>query len=166
MHPQAYEFVAAAKIAFIEEVPQTVVELGSFNVNGSVRPLFERSHYIGVDSRAGRDVDIVADATEWVEAQDVDLVVTTEMLEHCAKPKAVITNARKMLKAGGLFIATMAAPERQPHSCNGGPDIPDGEHYANIDPGELRSWLNRGWEVLDLQHYPDRGDLYVVARKK
>lgn len=166
MHPQAYEFVAAAKIAFVENEPQTVVELGSYNVNGSVRPLFEHSKYVGVDSRPGRGVDIVADATEWTEAENVDVVVTTEMLEHCTKPKAVISNARKMLKAGGLFIATMAAPERNPHSCNGDPVIPPDEHYANIAPDELRSWLGRGWEILDLQHYPDRGDLYVVARKK
>lgn len=166
MHPQAYEFVAAAKIAFVEGEPEQVVELGSYNVNGSVRPLFERSHYIGVDSRPGKGVDIVADATEWAEAENVDVVITTEMLEHCTKPKAVIANARKVLKAGGLFIATMAAPERKPHSCDGAPVVPPDEHYANIEPDELRGWLARGWEILDLQHYPDRGDLYVVARKK
>jgi SAM-dependent methyltransferase len=167
MHPQAFEYVAAALLAHADPRPRRVVEFGSFDVNGSPRPLLaDAEEYLGLDTREGKGVDKVIDAGRWNGKGEYDLVVTTETLEHAERPQSVIAAAHKALKAGGLLIATMAAPERTPHSVDGSPRMPAGQHYANISEAELREWLAEGWTILDLQHHPDRGDLYVTARKK
>lgn len=164
MHPQAFEYVASALLARADPRPKKVVEFGSFDVNGSVRPLLTDAEYLGIDAREGKGVDLVIDAATW-EGKGYDLVVSTETLEHAPDPEAVIASARRALVMDGLFIATMAAPERAPHNVDGAKRLGPDEHYANISEDQLREWLGRGWEILDLQHWPERGDLYVTARK-
>ncbi len=166
MHPQAFEYVASALLAHAEDRPKKVVEFGSFDVNGSVRPLLhDAEEYLGIDGREGKGVDKVIDAARWNGKGEYDLVVSTETLEHAERPESVIKAAHKALTDGGLFIATMAAPERAPHNVDGGKRIGPDEHYGNISQEQLEGWLREGWETLDLQHHPDRGDLYVTARK-
>lgn len=166
MHPQAFEYVAAALLAHAEPRPTHVVEFGSFDVNGSPRALLtDVDDYHGIDVRDGKGVDEVADAASWNGKGRYDLVLSTETLEHAPDPEAVISSARRALAMGGLLIATMAAPERAPHSVNGAPRLAPDEHYGNISEEQLRNWLGKGWEILDLQHHPERGDLYVTARK-
>lgn len=166
MHPEAFEYVAAALLTHADPRPKRVAEFGSYNVNGSVRALLtDAEEYLGIDSRDGPDVDKVIDAARWNGKGEYDLVVSTETLEHTPRPESVINSAHKALKGGGLLIATMAAPERAPHGVNGGRVGAD-EHYANISEEDLRGWLSEGWNILDIQHHPDRGDLYVTAKKK
>ena len=55
-----------------------VLELGSRNINGSVRYLFAAAEYVGVDPVEGADVDIVGDgATIEVGHDSFDVVVCT-----------------------------------------------------------------------------------------
>lgn len=164
MHPQAYQYVADAVKAHASRPALRVVEFGSADVNGSVRHLFDQADYHGIDLRAGNGVDEVADATRWSGAGRYDVVVCTETLEHAPDPAAIIRQARRSLRPGGLLIATMAAPERAPHDCNGDPLHDGREHYRGIPPDELRRWL-RTWDVLSLQHSPADGDLYVTAAR-
>lgn len=64
-----------------------VLECGSLDVNGSVRALFDRTSYHGIDIRAGAGVDEVADANDLPFDDDsFDVVVSTEMLEHDRRP--------------------------------------------------------------------------------
>ena len=61
-----------------------VVEVGSYDVNGSVRPIVESygpASYIGVDIRNGPGVDMIADVTV-DPLPRADLVISCEMLEH------------------------------------------------------------------------------------
>lgn len=158
MHPEARQWVEASIDGF---TPKRVLEIGSRNVNGGVRDLFPDSVYIGVDIIDGPGVDVVGDATE-LDLPPVDLVVTTEALEHHPNPGLVIETAYRVLVPGGMLIATMAGPGRHPHSglLEGRPK--PGEHYRNIEPDELAEWL-AGWAdvVIDLAGR----DLRCRARK-
>ena len=61
-----------------------ILEVGSYDVNGSVRPLFSRAgSYVGVDFRPGPGVDLTMNA-HCLKFPDrsFDLVISTEMLEH------------------------------------------------------------------------------------
>ena len=40
--------------------PSTVLECGSYNINGTVRDFFDVDFYIGIDWRPGSCVDVVA----------------------------------------------------------------------------------------------------------
>jgi SAM-dependent methyltransferase len=163
MHPQALSFVAGAKAAIPD--PGHVVEFGSYDVNGSPRQLFPETRWHGIDIRAGRGVDEVADCRYWDGREQYDLVVTTEMLEHCPAPQLAVDAAWRALKPGGHLIATMAAPDRAPHDGNGDPWTPGcGEHYENITASAMEEWLT-GWDTLTLVHDQDAGDLRVLARK-
>lgn len=79
--------------AFMEKhgiYPATVLEFGSYNVNGTQRVNFKSSNYIGIDIEAGSGVDIVADITDTKDVikklplshYSPDLLVCCETLEH------------------------------------------------------------------------------------
>lgn len=143
-----------------------VLDIGSRNVNGSVRSFLSQSHVFGIDVRDGNDVDRVIDACDFDGKGEYDAVVCAETLEHAPDPKGVIDSAWRALRPGGVFITTAAAPEREPHNCNGdhGEEAMGDEHYAGIKPSELDEWL-REWDVVHLGHDPAFGDVRATARK-
>jgi hypothetical protein len=139
----------------------TVCEIGSFNVNGSVRDLFYACDYTGIDRRPGPGVDIVAEGADWQPDSPVDVVVTASALEHTANPRAVIDNALAMLKPGGALILTTVGPPWGPHGVDGG-TLGDGEVYTILTPGAVAQWL-LGCPVLLMGGTPE-GDILAFAR--
>jgi SAM-dependent methyltransferase len=93
-----------------------VLEVGSYDVNGSVRPLVEAlgpASYIGVDQTAGPRVDEVVDCTGLVGrfGRDAfDVVVSTEMLEHAREWRGCLWAMAEVLAPGGLLILTTRSP--------------------------------------------------------
>lgn len=90
----------------------TVVDMGSFDVNGTYRDLFPGGQYIGVDIVEGRNVDIVVGSKEWDELENVDVVISGQTLEHVADIPGFMAGIYRILKPGGLFcvIAPSAGP--------------------------------------------------------
>lgn len=88
----------------------SVLEIGSHNVNGSVRPFFAGSDYTGVDLSEGKDVDVVASGHE-VAFPDgsFDLAICCECFEHNPQWLQTFTNMHRMTKAGGVVIVTCAS---------------------------------------------------------
>ena len=90
------------------------LELGSFNVNGSCRNLFEKvgAKITGIDITQGQGVDIVANAEDLpFEDESFDLVYSTEMLEHVKDYIQVIREIRRVVKVNGLVMITTRSPE-------------------------------------------------------
>lgn len=140
MHPEAHAFVAQAVAG---RTFTRVAEFGSLDINGSVRDLFPGTIYSGVDLQDGPGVDVVADCTSWLPYEPVDCVVTCEALEHYEDWPAILASAHLVLKHGGTLIVTAAGPGRAPHSALDGGQLQDGEHYANVDPDDLRLALDQ-----------------------
>jgi SAM-dependent methyltransferase len=162
MHPQAYAFVKRAAEP-LELEGARVLEIGSYNVNGSVRPLFaDAAEYIGVDKRDGPGVDIVADGAQVDGLGAFDVVVCCEVLEHTPDPQAILDAAYHSLKPGGLLILTAAGPGRPPHGVMGGA-VGD-EFYANIEPDALDLLLWE-WERVTITEDRRAHDVYATARK-
>ena len=105
-----------------------VLELGSLNMNGTARDFFEDCEYIGLDRREGPDVDVVCNAHEY-KGEKVDVVISTEMLEHDKYAIKSIKNGLAHLNKGGIFIGTAANVNREPHCEENGED----NYYKNID---------------------------------
>jgi SAM-dependent methyltransferase len=137
------------------------LEVGSRIVNGTVRSLFTGCEYVGIDVVAGDGVDVVADGAHY-ESELFDCVVCTEVLEHAENAAGICENVSRLLRPGGYFLVTAAAPPRTPHSVDGGP-LRDGEFYRNITVETLFSWLD--WASL-LSFERDDGDVRVLAKKK
>ena len=141
-----------------------VLEIGSYDVNGTARVLFPaEAEYVGIDRRPGRGVDWVVDARYFDGRGEFDIVITTETLEHDPEPQEIIDCAERALKTGGLLVITCATTGRKPHGNNGGPVL-EGEHFGAVSPSELEEMLS-GWERVKIEHNPEMCDVYATARK-
>lgn len=118
-----------------------VVEIGSRDVNGSVRGLFPQAKtYVGVDIVDGPGVDIVADAATWEPTVLADVVLCLEVLEHAKDWRAIVKTCAAACREGGVVIITAASYARRKHSADGSEEqIPDGEHYGAVLEADLRS---------------------------
>jgi SAM-dependent methyltransferase len=103
---------AAAHLKLEEIRARDVLEVGSRDVNGSVRSIVERyepTSYVGVDIEAGPGVDTICDATQLVHsfgAEQFDAVISTELLEHVHDWRTVIDQMKDVLRPGGVVLIT------------------------------------------------------------
>lgn len=167
MHAAAYSFVVDA----VAELGPfgSVVEIGSRDLNGSVRPLFAGSpRYIGTDVEPGPGVDVVLDleGPPWTPEELVDAVVSCEVLEHVADWPSVLASAASYLRPGGWLILTAAGPGRRPHSgITGRRNLEPGEHYANVEPEPLELELRRaGFDRVEVSVLGS--DVRAIARRR
>jgi predicted SAM-dependent methyltransferase len=107
VHDSVYDWTGTMVAGFgLDAEERRTLEMGSADVNGSVRKLFG-SQYVGIDVEDGPGVDIVASAHEVPFPDDsFDTVVSTEMLEHDPNPRQSIVEAARVLKPGGFFLVT------------------------------------------------------------
>ena len=114
----------------------SVLELGSYNVNGDVRGLFGPvARYVGVDWRGGPGVDHVGLFHEltWVDA--FDFLISVNTFEHDPYWELSIDAGIRALKPGGELILIAAGPGYPAHEVHcAPPGPPSGEYYGNIDP--------------------------------
>jgi len=91
---------------------KSVIEVGSYNVNGSLRSFIESlepKEYLGVDIELGPGVDQICKAEDLVERfgkNRFDVVISTEMVEHVKRWQEVIYNLKEITKPGGLMLVT------------------------------------------------------------
>lgn len=86
-----------------------VLEIGSYDVNGSVREMFVDCDYIGLDWRPGPGVDAVSLAHEYEPADGFDLVISTVALEHDPYWEKTLWRAVDLLRKGGSMILVWAS---------------------------------------------------------
>lgn len=109
MTPQIQQWVKEAKKDYIKS-PGRVLEIGSLNINGTVREFFEDAKdYTGIDMQKGQGVDKVLEAHDilkvWPE-ETFDTILCLEMLEHDNAFWKTLENIYKILKKGGFLIVS------------------------------------------------------------
>lgn len=122
MHKSVMEF---CKRHITDAKGKRVLEVGAYDVNGTVRPFVESQEpeiYIGIDLKScnhkghkndHRCADIVLPAeklTEVFAKESFDIVICTEVLEHVESWQNVIDNMVAVLKTGGYIIITTRSP--------------------------------------------------------
>lgn len=142
MHQAVLDYVGSRYVTWrtsYTEGSLKVLEFGSLDINGSVRSILQRNAdlYIGVDVQNGPGVDVVADAETYDSDIRFDVIACCEVFEHTPRWREIITNSHRLLKDGGLFIATMAGEGRSPHSAIDENPIRDWEYYDNVGGWEL-----------------------------
>jgi SAM-dependent methyltransferase len=108
MHQSVLDF-GQRELAGLDLEGQLVIEVGSLNVNGSLRPFVEAAHpeaYWGIDLVAGPGVDVVGDFCDYYCSPNVDLIICTEMLEHAPDWRKAITKMKHALRPGGVILLT------------------------------------------------------------
>jgi hypothetical protein len=118
-HKEQQEFFKRIICAHSLQISQAqrVLEIGSQNINGTVRDYFPHSsEYLGLDLGMSECVDWVIPG-ELVELPDswADISISTECFEHCNTWIEVFTNMIRITKQGGLVIVTCAGIGRATH---------------------------------------------------
>lgn len=146
MHKEVMDWVSTSFNNWVADRKDlNVLEIGSLDINGSVRPIFTHHArtYLGIDPQAGPGVDYVCDASLFHTGPIWDVVVCAEVFEHTPVWKEIVERAHGNLVEGGIFIATMAGEGRPPHSAIDENPIRDWEHYANVSGPELKKALEK-----------------------
>ena len=119
-HPAQMEFIGRAKSAFADKFVRTkVLEIGSLNINGTIRPFFEVCDYTGIDVAPGRDVDVVSQGQEFKGGDgEYDVTVSCECFEHNPEWVPTFANMIRMTKKGGLVLMTCATTGRSEHGTS------------------------------------------------
>jgi SAM-dependent methyltransferase len=145
-----------------------VLEVGSRNINGTVRDFFGNCIYIGIDCVQGKDVDLVCLAHEYDSEELFDTVISCEAFEHDPHIDETIANCMRLLKPGGLFVATMAGRTRQEHgTARSHTDScqeefgPDPNYYKNVEADDLRWALKPYLDPLEIEEARGAADLYA-----
>ena len=113
MTPHILEFVKSHK----DKLTGRIIEVGSYDVNGSVRSVIDVS--VGTDLRNGRGVDLVAPVSDLLShfpEGSFDGCVSTETLEHVKDWKGFVKVTWDLVKDGGYLVMTMASKYKGRHA--------------------------------------------------
>lgn len=146
-HPEQLDFFRVVAEANRELLAgASLLEIGSFDVNGSVRSIFDSVHqYSGVDLVAGPGVDIV-DYGHMVDMADasLDVTISSECFEHDPHWVQTFLNMIRMTRPGGLVVVTCAGRGRFEHGtvrtgaeCSPGTQFQGLDYYRNLTSAEF-----------------------------
>ncbi len=173
-HHQQFEFVTAVKA----DLPtffrgQRVLEVGSLDINGSIRSAFDTCDYTGADLSSGPGVDIVCPG-QMLEfpSNYFDVSVSCECFEHNPYWVETWANMLRMTRPGGLVLMSCATtgrrehgtvrstPEASPFTVAGGWD-----YYRNLTRTDFESRfdLRRWFCDHGFVESPESYDLYFVG---
>lgn len=173
-HPQQAEFFNAAREHYPAHFDAArVLEVGSLDINGSVRDLFTACDYTGVDLQEGPGVDLACPGHLLaLPSGHFDTVISAECFEHNPFWRETLANMLRMTRPGGLVAISCATTGRKEHgTTRTNPDASPftvqakWDYYKNLTardfaravtlPGWLADW--RAWV-----NYISR-DLYFIG---
>lgn len=115
-HKEQSDYIASLKVKFpLAFSGGRTLEVGSLNINGTVRNAFNSDEYVGVDVGAGANVDIVISGHEYDNEMPFDCCISCECFEHNPFYKETFLNMVRLCKSGGLVIFTCATTGRPEH---------------------------------------------------
>ena len=164
MHAQVLDFLTRTRARWPDVFGAgRVLECGSYDVNGSPRPLFATAtDYVGLDWRPGPGVDAVSLTHAYTARPDgyFDTVVSTEMLEHDPHWQASLARMIELLMPGGTLLVTCAGPARPAHELDCGPA---GYYHGRTIP-ELLDYLLAltSWEHVHAETHSSPADSYLA----
>lgn len=111
-----------------------MLEIGSLDINGTIRSAFDHCDYTGIDVAAGKGVDVVCEGQSY-DAPDgsFDTVISCECLEHNRHWKGTFQNMIRLCKPDGLIVMSCATLGRSEHGT------------ARSDPDASPLTVDKGW---------------------
>jgi len=180
MHDQAKEFTVFVKQILGDFfINKRVLDVGSGDINGNNRFLFENCEYHGNDVIQANNVTIVSKTKDLPFIDNTfDTIISTECFEHDPEYKESLIKIYNMLKPDGLFCFTCASTDRLEHGtrrtspcCSYGTigNLPDmSDYYKNLTEIDINEGLNLNelFSVWDTYYNTESKDLYFLGIKK
>lgn len=173
-HAQQLKFVSLVREFFLPSMSGVrVLEIGSYDVNGSIRKIFDGSEYLGADLFEGPGVDVVSSGHLLkMPDESFDLSISSECFEHNPFWIETFNNMNRMTSGSGMVVVTCASrgrlehgttrtsPEKSPGSQKIGWDyylnLEQSDFLKNIDlPAMFSKWV--------FFYIPVSQDLYFVG---
>jgi SAM-dependent methyltransferase len=96
-----------------------VLEIGSLNINGTIRDHFRNCDYVGLDVAHGKDVDVVCQGQDYrAPDNSFDHVISCEAMEHNPYWAETFANMIRVCRPGGLVAMTCASTGRAEHGTS------------------------------------------------
>jgi SAM-dependent methyltransferase len=153
---------ARAQLSPDEVSGKAVLEVGAFDVNGTVRPVVEAlgpATYIGVDIEQGPGVDALCDVTALRERYGesvFDVVLATELVEHVRDWRSAFANMKRVLVPGGTIMITTRS---RGFPIHGYPS-----DYWRYEPGDMER-IFADFEILAIERDPETPGVFIKARR-
>lgn len=150
-HIQQLQFVKSISRSLINDYSnRKIIEIGSYDVNGSVRQFFHKSCYVGVDLIHGAGVDIVCEGDKVDHADNTyDIAISCECFEHNPKWSETFENMHRMTKEGGVVLFTCATTGRPEHGttrtapkASPGTQALNWDYYRNLTQDDFEKKVN------------------------
>jgi SAM-dependent methyltransferase len=176
-HQEQLQFYSIVRDSFPDAfLGRKVLEVGSWDKNGSPRLLFEQCQYTGVDVAEGKGVDLLCGGQDLeFPSEFFDTVISGECFEHNRYWLETLVNMVRMLQPGGLCIFTCAGLGRQEHgtrrmmldsslTSKTGLD----EYYHNLSARDVskRIDLSAHFEAWTFSRNLNHLDLYFAGVKR
>lgn len=175
-HPEQRTFMLSVKNKFPNRFSNCkVLDIGSLDINGNNRYLFEKYEYTGVDIGPGKNVDVVCRGHEYKNDTLFDIVISSECFEHDEFWNLTIQNAIDLLKPDGLLLFSCATTGRPEHGTRRShpQDSPftsqlENDYYMNLTDEDVISKIDMSqfskYEFESRLTWPQ--DLYFWGIKK
>jgi hypothetical protein len=172
MHPESYSLMndVVQRLMTAKELSrgQSVLDVGSYDVNGSYRALFEGYglSYTGLDATPGPNVDIVKDIYDLRGIENrFHLVASGQALEHMEFPLLATISMKAAVRTGGWIV--LIAPAEWPlhrHPVDCWRILPDGMQFLltgfqyveaftigrdTVGVGKKPRDYRERWEIID-----------------
>lgn len=180
MHIQAKNFTIFVKSILGKYfINKEVLDVGSGDINGNNKFLFENCNYNGNDVIEAPNVTIVSKTKDLpFENETIDTIISTECFEHDPEYKESFLKIYNMLKKDGLFAFTCASTGRPEHGTRRtspqdsygtiGKLTDMSDYYKNITEKDLNDVLNLNnlFSIWDTYYCSSSKDLYFLGIKK
>ena len=153
---------AARNLTSDEVKGRYVVEVGSRDVNGSLRPIIKAwgaGRYVGLDIVKGPGVDVVGSAGDMTRVfgqESFDIVISTEVIEHVRDWRETISNIKRVCRPGGTILLTTRS---KGYAYHGYPH--DFWRYELEDMEKIFS----DFDILSLERDTEAPGVFLKARK-
>jgi len=152
-HYQQLKFVENFSKIFFQNKKITILEIGSWDVNGTLRSYFNNvENYIGLDLEKGPGVDIVYDGEKFPLKEmwgKIDLSISCECFEH---NPFYLKNFHQMINctnSDGVVLFTCATIGRHEHGTTAtNPDHSPAsakifDYYKNLKPSNFKTIIKK-----------------------
>lgn len=175
-HVQQQDFVKSVKQKYPNFFTnKKVLEIGSFNVNGTVRIFFENCDYTGLDLLEGTGVDVVCFGHEYkAPDKSYDTLISCNCFEHDMFYEKTFLNMFRMCKPKGLIIFSSASTGTAEHGTRRtspqdslSAKIPElSDYYKNLVKEDFTKLLNFDDLFENYEFSTNEIDLYFYGIKK